>query len=82
MAATGKRSVPLTRSHSAPGEARLKPVSYTHLTYHELFLDEPDAGKWGNPATLGFTPEELLPPVPLERFNAALHVLSLIHIWQ
>ena len=44
-------------------------------TYHELFLDEPDAGKWGNPATLGFTPEELLPPVPLERFNAALHVL-------
>ena len=31
-------------------------------TYHELFLDEPDAGKWGNPATLGFTPEELLPP--------------------
>lgn len=21
-------------------------------TYHELFLDEPDAGKWGNPATL------------------------------
>ena len=43
-------------------------------TYHELFLDEPDAGKWGNPATLGFTPEELLPPVPLERF------LSLIHI--
>ena len=44
-------------------------------TYHELFLDEPDAGKWGNPATLGFTPEELLPPVPLERFNAALHAL-------
>lgn len=45
-------------------------------SYHELFLDEPDAGKWGNPATLGFTPEELLPPIPLERFNHALHTLK------
>ena len=34
-------------------------------TYHELFLDEPDAGTWGNPVALGFTPEELPPPVPL-----------------
>ena len=35
-------------------------------TYHELFLDVPDAGMWGNPVTLGFTPEELAPPVSLE----------------
>lgn len=45
-------------------------------TYHELFLDEPDAGTWGNPATLGFTPEELVPPVPLEQFDALLHALA------
>ncbi len=44
-------------------------------TYHELFLDEPDAGTWGNPVTLGFTPEELVPPIPLEEFDAVLHNL-------
>lgn len=38
-------------------------------TYHELFLDVPDAGMWGNPVTLGFTPEELAPPVSLEQFD-------------
>lgn len=45
-------------------------------TYHELFLDEPDAGTWGNPVTLGFTPEELVPPVSLEQFDALLHMLA------
>lgn len=45
-------------------------------TYHELFLDEPDAGTWGNPVTLGFTPEELVPPVSLEQFDALLHTLA------
>lgn len=44
-------------------------------TYHELFLNEPDAGTWGNPATLDFSPEELEPPIPLEHFNAVLHAL-------
>lgn len=44
-------------------------------TYHELFLDEPDAATWGNPSTLGFTPEELAPPIPLERFNSVLYSL-------
>ena len=45
-------------------------------TYHELFLDEPDAGTWGNPVALGFTPEELPPPVPLEQFDAVLHAVA------
>lgn len=45
-------------------------------TYHELFLDEPDAGTWGNPVALGFTPEELAPPVPLEQFDAVLHAVA------
>ena len=44
-------------------------------TYHELFLDVPDAGMWGNPVTLGFTPEELAPPVSLEQFDSVLHSL-------
>ena len=44
-------------------------------TYHELFLDVPDAGMWGNPVTLGFTQEELAPPVPLEQFDSVLHDL-------
>lgn len=44
-------------------------------TYHELFLDVPDAGMWGNPVTLGFTLEELAPPVPLEQFDSVLHSL-------
>ena len=44
-------------------------------TYHELFLDVPDAGMWGNPVTLGFTPEELTPPVSLEQFDSVLHSL-------
>ena len=44
-------------------------------TYHELFLDVPDAGMWGNPVTLGFTPEELAPPVSLEQFDPVLHSL-------
>ncbi len=43
--------------------------------YHELFLDVPDAGMWGNPVTLGFTPEELMPPVSLEQFDSVLHDL-------
>lgn len=45
-------------------------------TYHELFLNEPDSGTWGNPVTLGFTPEELTPPIPLEQFDAVLHDLA------
>lgn len=30
---------------------------------------------WGNPVTLGFTPEELAPPVSLEQFDPVLHSL-------
>lgn len=30
---------------------------------------------WGNPVTLGFTPEELTPPVSLEQFDSVLHSL-------
>lgn len=44
-------------------------------SYHELFLDEPDVRKWGNPLTLGFTPETLMIPIPLEQFNEVLYSL-------
>lgn len=43
--------------------------------YHELFLDEPAASKWGSAAALGLTRDSLAIPIPLEQFNEVLYTL-------
>ncbi len=40
--------------------------------YHDLFLDIPLERQWGSPAALGFTEEELIPPLSPEQFDETL----------